>query len=223
MCGRFDKHTTNDWIARQCFGRALSGPESSPRYNVAPGTAIDAVTRVDTETVYISPMHWGFRPAWAGKDSPAPINARAETVAGSRYFAHAFSRKRCLVPADGWFEWQASDAGKVPYYITCAPDTDRILFMAGIWEYGAGDDPVCAIITEPAASSLAFIHSRQPVVLDPACLEQWLDPELVDREAIRQTVQRRDPESLRFWSVSSAVNRPGNDSPDLIEPVSPGT
>jgi len=127
------------------------------------------------------------------------------------------------VPADGWFEWQASDAGKVPYYITCAPDTDRILFMAGIWEYGAGDDPVCAIITEPAASSLAFIHSRQPVVLDPACLEQWLDPELVDREAIRQTVQRRDPESLRFWSVSSAVNRPGNDSPDLIEPVSPGT
>lgn len=223
MCGRFDKHTSNAWIAEHCFGRALSGPEAAPRYNVAPGTDIDAVTRLDTETVYISPMHWGFRPAWAGADAPAPINARAETVAQSRYFAHAFSHKRCLVPADGWFEWQATDAGKVPCYITAADGSDPILFMAGIWEYGAGDDPVCAIITEPASPSLATIHPRQPVVLAHACLEQWLDPELVDRDAIRRTVQRRDPESLRFWAVSSAVNRPSNDSPNLLEPLNPGT
>lgn len=223
MCGRFDKHTTNEWIARYCFGRVLSGPESSPRYNVAPGTAIDAVMQLDAETAYISHVYWGFRPAWAGQDAPAPINARAEKVSQSRYFAHAFAHRRCLVPADGWFEWQTSDTGKVPYYITSAPDTDPILFMAGIWEYGAGDEPVCAIITEPAAPSLASIHSRQPVVLDSSCLEQWLDPGLLQREAIRRAIQRREPESLRFWAVSSAVNRPANDSPDLLEPVSPET
>lgn len=219
MCGRFDKHSSNEWIARNCFGRALSGPESAPCYNVPPGTAIDAVTGLNGDRVYISPIHWGFRPQWAGNDAPKPINARAETVATSRYFRNAFAHRRCLIPADGWFEWRASESGKWPYYVTPAPETEPVLFMAGIWEYGTDDEPVCAILTEPAAPALASIHSRQPVVLGAGCLPNWLEPSLVDRDAVRETVQRRDPASLQFWPVASAVNRPANNSVDLIKPI----
>lgn len=220
MCGRFAKHTPNQVIAQEVFERAMGGAESAARYNVAPGTNIDVITHLDPETVYFSPMHWGFRPGWAGPDGPSPINARAESVASSRYFRGAFAHKRCLVPADGWFEWRRTGVGKLPYYITVAEgDEPGVLFFAGLWEYGEADKPVCAIITEPASAPLTHIHERQPVVLDRACLAQWLDPALEDREAVRASVRRQAPESYQVRRVSQAVNAPRNDYPELLDEV----
>lgn len=220
MCGRFAKFSDNPAIARRYFHHRLAGTQAPVRYNVPPGTGIDTITAVDTHTVTFQVMHWGYRPHWAGEKAPKPINAKAETVATSRYFRAAFAHKRCLVPANGWFEWQPTDTGKQPFYITCASteDPEAALFFAALWEYSDSHSPACAIITRPAAPALAVIHPRQPALLDPSSLQAWLDPTLVDRDSIRRAIKPLDPARLKVWPVSSAVNLPGNDEPGLLVP-----
>jgi len=189
MCGRFDKHTTNDWIARQCFGRALSGPESSPRYNVAPGTAIDAVTRVDTETVYISPMHWGFRPAGLGrKDSPAPINARAETVAGR-------GTLRTLFPASAvWCRRMAGSSGRprMPGRCLITSRARRIRTGSCSWRASGNTGPG---MTPSARSSrsrrrlrwLSSIHASPWCWTRPALSNGWIPSWWTARQFARRS------------------------------------
>lgn len=164
--------------------------------------------------------HWGYRPPWAGDDDPKPINAKTETVATSRYFRSAFQRQRCLIPANGWFEWKQGPEEKQPYYITQVGAGDQdVIFFAGIWEGSTGTGFCTAILTEPAASNLQHIHSRQPVVLDPECRYSWLSSAVTEREQIKQVTHRLDPQRLTNWSVTAAVNRPDQDGPFIIEPV----
>ncbi|MCC5809368.1 MAG: SOS response-associated peptidase, partial [Ectothiorhodospiraceae bacterium] len=162
MCGRYDRHSPKDRIA-DAIGIAGNVGGSTPNYNVAPATyPLNVNARFGRDAPHIEQFRWGFRPHWAKEDAPSPINARSEKVATSPYFRQAFAHRRCLVPADGWFEWQKTESGKVPQYIYNADG--ELLFFAGIYEIGEGaGEPSFAILTQPAAKHLAHIHDRMPV------------------------------------------------------------
>ncbi|MGM0769134.1 MAG: SOS response-associated peptidase [Pseudomonadota bacterium] len=223
MCGRFTFYTPPDTMILEYFpeGMAVDG-HFEPSYNIPPGVGIPMIRMTMNGTLLMAHSHWGFRPVWAdGKKAPSPINARAETVATSKYFHEAFARHRCLIPANGWYEWKQTDGHKTPYYITPAPGTpDSVLFFAGVWTPKEGDDTTaCAIITEPANDDLKHIHDRQPVALDPACLRQWLNPRLTDRSQLRAATRRLDADRLTAYAVSGEVNNPRHNTPDLIRKV----
>lgn len=221
MCGRFALYTPRSQIAAHYFDWQMPVGDVQPRYNVTPGTQITSIIGTKEVPVSLGFSLWGFRPAWAKSDAPTPINIRAEKAATNTYFRSAFAQRRCLIPANGWFEWRRTDSGKQPYFITHRePDSDEVLFFAGLWEpTGEGAETRCAILTEPAGAAFEFIHDRQPVVLAPACRWQWLDPAISDRETIRKVARRLNPEQLVAYPVSMRVNRPANDDPDLLEPI----
>jgi len=221
MCGRFALYTPRGVIATRYFGKSRPVGDLVALYNIAPGRQITAIHATEDDPAAFDLSWWGFRPHWAGPDAPVPINARAETVATSRYFREAFAHRRCLVPANGWYEWRDATNGKQPYFITLsAPDRDEVLFFAGIYDASV-DQPgtCCAIITEPASPALAAIHPRQPLVLDPECRWAWLDPGITDRAAIKAAAHRLDPGRLCAWPVSSRVNRAAADDAAVIEPL----
>ena len=219
MCGRFDLHTPMPWVAEACFGVTRPLERVAGRYNIAPGTLISTVRQGD-EQIEFALMKWGFRPSWAGEDAPRPINARAENVATSRFFSHAFQHKRCLIPADGWFEWLATESGKQPYYITDPSlGASEVLFFAGLFSGSVETGFSVAILTEPAAPNLRPIHDRQPVVLNPESRYDWMNPELVERAQIKRVTRRLDPERLQSWPVTARMNRPDYDDPSIIESV----
>ncbi|RZU99373.1 SOS response-associated peptidase [Spiribacter vilamensis] len=220
MCGRFDLHARPDTVARSIGATATEpGLASAQGYNITPGRSILTVYAGPApDTPALGLAGWGFRPQWAGDDAPAPINARAETVATSRYFRDAFARRRCLIPANGWFEWQQTSTGKQPWYVT-ATDTP-LIFYAGLWaDSDQAPGRCCAIITEPARGVAETIHPRMPLVLAPEAAATWLDPSLTTRKAIRRAVHRLDPDRLSAWPVSTRVNRPGEDDATLLDPV----
>ena len=221
MCGRFALHTPRSRIAGRYFDLQLPVGDVHARYNVTPGTQITSIRTSDDDPVLFDFAHWGFRPPWAKADAPTPINIRAEKAATSPYFRSAFAHRRCLIPANGWFEWRRTESGKQPYYLTLKdPEPDEVLLFAGLWEpTGEGTGTCCAIVTEPASPAFAFIHDRQPVVLDPERRWQWLDPTVSDRETIRRIARRLNPERLIACPVSTRVNRPANDGPELLEPI----
>ncbi|RCV86932.1 SOS response-associated peptidase [Billgrantia montanilacus] len=217
MCGRFALFSDPISIA-QALRLSPPSEDWQPRYNVAPGTWIISVLRPDPNAALrFENLWWGYRPHWADEKAPQPINAKAESVATSRYFRGAFSHHRCLVPADGWFEWLPVDGKKQPHYLT---RTDgEPLWLAGIWAERADGKPGCAILTEPARGVAKEVHPRMPLALDADSLESWLDPHLTDRETIRQVVRHLDAKLLRRWAVSQRVNRPTFDDPSVIEPA----
>ncbi|AHE97555.1 SOS response-associated peptidase [Thioalkalivibrio paradoxus] len=222
MCGRFALHTPRSRVAARYFDLQLPVGDVHARYNITPGTQITAVLATPETPVSFAFSHWGFRPPWAKDDAPTPINIRAEKAATSPYFRSAFAHRRCLVPANGWYEWRRTESGKQPYYITLKDpaDRDEVVFFAGLWEpAGEGAETCCAILTEPVSAPIAFIHDRQPVVLDPECRWSWLDPGISDRETLRRVARRLDPERLVAYPVSTRVNRPANDDPGLVEPI----
>ncbi len=148
------------------------------------------------------------------------INARAETAASKPAFRQAFQKRRCLILADGFYEWQKAGSGKVPWFIG-APSGEPFA-MAGLWESwrAGGDEPLetCTILTTEAGSSLARIHHRMPVVLGHESVEQWLDPDM-DAGRLRLLAERARQEPLKAVRVSRRVNNPDNEGPDLVKPV----
>ncbi|MBW0148982.1 SOS response-associated peptidase [Marinobacter arenosus] len=222
MCGRFTFYTPPETLINDFFpdGLEVDG-HFDPEYNIPPGVGIPMIRTSMTGPLILTHSHWGFRPVWAGDKAPAPINARAETVATSRYFREAFAHHRCLIPANGWYEWKQTAQGKEPHYLTPAnPERTPAIFFAGIWTPREGDDTTaCAIITEPASEAFRHIHDRQPVVLDPACFPRWLDPSLTDRDGIRAATHRLPGDQLEAFRVSTDVNNPRHNTPDLINRI----
>ncbi|MBB3231138.1 SOS response-associated peptidase [Halomonas stenophila] len=217
MCGRFALFSRPPAVSRWL---GLPEPDAAwqPRYNISPGTWIAGIRRAEPDAEpRFDRLWWGYRPHWAGQTGPEPINARAERLDESKYFRGAFHKHRCLIPADGWYEWRPGEGGKQPYFL-CREDRQP-LFLGAIWEPYMDETACCAIITEPARGIASDIHDRMPLVLDDDSLAAWLDPTLTEREAIRSVVHHLDAGVLTAWPVSTRVNRVAHEDADLVEPV----
>lgn len=222
MCGRFTLTSTPEQLA-QCFGLD-EPPQAAPRYNIAPGQDVLAI-RVDAETSRRVAVHprWGLVPSWA-KDAAIGarmINARAETVAEKPAFRGAFRARRCLVPADGFYEWATRHGRKQAHYIGLR---DGAPFgFAGLWEHwvdpSGGALESCTLLTRDAIESIRAIHSRMPVILDPAAYEAWLDPALDDPALLAALLQPPPEEHIVCHPVSDRVNDVRFDDPACMAPA----
>lgn len=198
----------------------LTSGTEAPRYNVAPGTHVPVLLRREEASgVTLEELWWGYHPHWAGKDAPTPINAKAEGVASSRYYANAFSRHRCVVPADGWYEWLNVNGRKQPHFI-CREDR-QLIWLAGIWSTRPDGEPGLALITHDARGPAREVHSRMPLALDDGCLADWLDPQITQRDTIRTLSRPVPADRITHWPVSTEVNRVGNDHAELVAPINP--
>lgn len=218
MCGRFALFTPLERLAAQ-VGASVPDSNLRPRYNVAPGTWIAAIHQLpEGKAPIVDEMWWGYRPKWAKGNGNQPINARVETVATNAYFKSAFARHRCLIPADGWYEWIKNSKPKQPHFL--ARIDKEPLYFAGI--FAARDDGSmgCAIVTEPGRGSAADVHDRMPLILDDDSLQHWLAPDITDRETIKQIVRHIDASLIEHWAVSTAVNKPiDGQGEELINPA----
>ena len=224
MCGRFAQYCGSMDLEAQ-FGASLDGAWPPPRDNIAPGSQLLAVRADSAGTRTFTTLQWGLIPRWA-KDRQIgnrTINARAETVAEKPSFRAAFRQRRCLIPADGFYEWQASGSGKQPYFIA---RRDRQPFaFAGLWETwtdpasGARIDSTTIIVTD-ANDVVRPIHDRMPVILSPSDYRLWLDPGLNRPAPLQALLTPCDPAPLMAYPVDRRVNTPAQDDPALIEPWS---
>ncbi|MGH8614765.1 MAG: SOS response-associated peptidase [Gammaproteobacteria bacterium] len=209
MCGRFALHADPDELGALFSLRARA--EIEPRYNIAPSQQI-AVVGVARDLVS---MRWGITPFWSERDRRPPllINARSETLDRKPSFRDALRRRRCLVPANGFYEWKRSEKPPRPYYIS-RQDGQAFAFAA-IWQHEP-HPPACALLTQAALGSLCDIHQRMPVILSPEDYSSWLDPNLNDRALLRATLQHALVQELAAYPVSHRVNDPRNDDPACV-------
>ncbi len=225
MCGRFVISKFPDDVARS-FATTGPVPNSRPRYNVAPTDQV-AVVRFNPETKQrtLDTLRWGFVPLWAKdvKIGATMINAKAETVAEKPAFREAFKSRRCLIPADGFYEWAKLDAKtKQPYAIVMK---DRSLFgFAGLWERWkdkASGEVVRSftIITTTSNEVCAPIHDRMPVIVDPANYGKWLGEEPTDPMRLLMILKPSPAEQMERYGVGAAVGNVKNDEPGLLVPI----
>lgn len=213
MCGRYNFMSDQAEFERE-FGAVVTF-DWHPRFNIAPSQEIPIIVLEDGHRV-ARLASWGFLPGWArDPNGRRPINARSETAATNGMFRGAFRARRCLVPATGWFEWQKTERGKIPYLIR---PVEGPAAFAGLWErWGEGDDGIltCAILTTDAAPEVRHIHDRMPVVLGADVWDRWLGGTVEDAERILGPYTG----GLEWYAVSRAVNSPANDSPVCVQPV----
>jgi putative SOS response-associated peptidase YedK len=215
VCGRFTLTSTPEELARR-FGLDVP-PELAPRFNIAPGQEVLAVRAAAGAARTLGLLRWGLVPAWAENPQVGyrMINARAETLAERPAFREAFRARRCLVPADGFYEWANRGGAKQPYYIGVAGGGP--IGFAGLYERWRDADggllESCAIVTTDASAAIRDIHPRMPVILDPADFARWLDPELLDPEPLRALLRPLPDAAIRFHPVGSQVNDVSLDDP----------
>ena len=218
MCGRYTIVT--DAAALEARFHAYVPPSLLvPSYNAAPAQGLPTILNANPYVITVSA--WGFRPEWADwRDVTPVINARAETVATKPFFRQAFRTKRCLVLADGFYEWQRTGKGKRPYRITLK--TGEPFAFAGIWSLGHDGQhrpwSTFAIITTEANPLVAQLHNRMPVILHPEDEARWLDPEASPARA-QACLKPFPAHLLRISPVSPKVNSPAYNTPDLLQHV----
>ena len=221
MCGRFASTTPPASVAR-LFKTAGAVPNAAPSWNVAPSQPAMVVRRhPETGERRLDLLTWGLVPHWTKDLAKArkPINARAETVATSPMFREAFHRRRCIVPADAFYEWQAQDDGPKQPYAIARRDGDLLAF-AGLWEGWRGPAGeilrTFSIIVTAANEDLAPIHDRMPVILEQRDWPGWLGEQEADPTEL---LRPADAGTVRIWPVSTRVNKPANNDAALLEPV----
>jgi putative SOS response-associated peptidase YedK len=220
MCGRFTLHHSVDELAKR-FGVELVQTDVTPSYNVAPTQRVAVVTG-DRERSLQS-FVWGLVPFWAKDPSIGNrmINARAETVAEKPAYKHAFQRRRCLIPADGFFEWKKDGKVKTPMYIRF-PDS-RLFAFAGIWERWTPPEgePVnsCSIITVEPNELMSSIHDRMPAILEPDAEAEWLDADSSDPVKLQSLLHPYPDGELTASPVSRRVNSPSTNDPSCIASI----
>lgn len=226
MCGRFALATPPEALVEIFDLFEAPDPDPlRPRYNIAPTQSV-AVIRLNQSGAHreLAMMHWGLIPSWA--DSPSIgnrlINARSESAGDRPAFRGAFRKRRCLIPADGFYEWMKTERGKQPYYIH---RTDgRPFAFAGLWECWRADqetEPVesCTILTTPANAVVAPIHNRMPAMLEKSDFARWLDPGDDDPSTLHELLRPFESDAMAAHPVSIFVNKPKNDSTKCIEPL----
>jgi putative SOS response-associated peptidase YedK len=197
--------------------------EMLPRFNIAPGQPIAVVReRPDTGERELVFPRWGLVPSWAADPSKGnhPINARSETVATRPTFRRPFQARRCLIVADGFYEWQRTDGAKQPYLIGFGDH--RPFGIAGLWErWDRGDTPIesCTLLTTTANDLMMPIHDRMPVILPPTDYALWLDPQCHDTARLTQMLRPCPSEDMLAYRVSTVVNNARNEVPACVEPA----
>lgn len=223
MCGRFALYT--DPIALAKRFQTENAPDWEASYNVAPSQIIPIV-RNEHDRRRFAPARWGLIPSWAKdlKIGYSTINARAETVVEKSSFRSAFKHRRCLVPVDGWFEWQEIEGQKTkqPWYITLSDQQPTAL--AGLWERWQGQDgseiESCTIIVTSGNELMQPIHDRMPVILPKADWEQWLDCKNTDAKGLQAMLTQYPSEEMVAWPVTTLVNSPKHNTENCIKPLS---
>ena len=221
MCGRYVLKAALPEIARM-LGMDID-LALEPRYNIAPTSSVPACRVEEPDNRQLTLMHWGLIPPWAKKldSSYRMINARAETIAEKPSFRSAFRHRRCLIPADGYYEWKSVQGRKQPYYFSMK-DGNPFCF-AGLWERWQPADgaPVesCTIITTDANAVGAEIHHRMPVILSPDDYAPWLDPRTTESSQLLPLLQPFSPQAMSVYPVSTLVNNARLDEPRCITPL----
>ncbi len=224
MCGRFSQSQPADVIA-QAF-QVAEVPPLTPRYNIAPTQSVATVLQTpEHQNRQFRMLHWGLIPSWA-KDTKMGarlINARAETVAEKPAFRSAFRQRRCLVLADGFYEWQQQESKKQkqPFYFRLS-DKHPFAF-AGLWECwedGSGEKiESCTLLTTEPNELMNPIHNRMPVILDPKDYDLWLDPKVKKPELLQPLLRPYPAEEMTIYPVSTVVNKPSNDMAECINSI----
>ena len=222
MCGRFTLNTPAQIIAE--FFKLSEVPDIKPRYNIAPTQSIATVT-VDSKKIerQFQFMRWGLIPSWAKnmKIGSHTINARSETVAEKPAFRSAIKHRRCLIIADGFYEWQPQGKKKQPYYFTMA-NSEQFAF-AGLWENWESPEAKnivsCSIITTAANETVHPVHDRMPVILPEGDWEEWLDPSVNTSQQVLPLLKPYASAAMIANAVSAIVNSPTRDSPECIQAI----
>jgi putative SOS response-associated peptidase YedK len=223
VCGRFVQAAEPEVYAELFSVDRIIAPLLPASYNVAPTDPVYAVVEHEGERL-LSSFSWGLVPWWAEDRRIAArnINARAETVAEKPAFRDSFTGRRCLIPADGFYEWQVRPKGKLPHYVH--PSGGGALAFAGLW--ASWRDPeadervrTCTIITGEPNDTVAPIHDRVPVMLPGSAWAAWLDPAIVDAEVLLPLLTAAPANSLAVHPVSTLVNKLANDRPELLRPL----
>ncbi len=208
MCGRFTIISNSQAMVDHF--QLVTAEYFNHSYNITPSSDIPVVRLNDNKRELVN-CHWGLIPHWAKETKNQPINARAETITEKPFFRSAFNKHRCLIPANGFYEWQGTSKPKQPYYFTLKDS--ELLAFAGLWERWEHDDNIiesCTIITTEANIIMNPVHHRMPVILDPDNYDKWL---------IEGGSDLLNPYSGKMKScpVSTAVNNPANNSSSLIQ------
>ena len=223
MCGRYTLTAPSESLAEMLPGLEITD-ENSPRYNIAPTQEVAVVPNNGENRMEY--FRWGLIPSWAKdpKIGNRMINARSETLAEKPSFRTAFKRRRCLVLADGYYEWRAEEGRgpKTPYYIRM--ESEKPFAFAGLWESWrqTGEDTSlqsCTIITCPPNEMLERIHHRMPVILEQEEYDVWLNPEEQAPAQLNHLLQPYVAEEMTAYPISRLVNQPKNDSPECILPA----
>lgn len=222
MCGRFLNRTPASETAR-LFGTTNPVPNFPPRYNLAPSEGVLAVRfNADDGRRHLDVMRWGLIPIWAKDRSIGNrlINARGEEVAETQAFREAFQKRRCIIPADGFYEWKRQASGKEPYAIVPAED-EPVFAFAGLWDRWR--DPAtqevvrsCSIITCKANDLMAPIHDRMPVILDHSDWAKWLGDEAARRPELQRFLRPFPADRMKAYRVGQRVNNVRNDDAALL-------
>jgi putative SOS response-associated peptidase YedK len=220
MCGRYASFLPPEFIAR-LFGTKNPLPNLKPTWNMAPTMDAPVVRRHPvTGERHLDALAWGFVPASTKtlKEARRPINARAETVATTGMFARAYVKRRCIVPAAAFYEWQAGPSGKTPYAI--ARSDDSPLAFAGIWEGWRSPEGdilrTFAIVTTAANARMSELHERMPVILEAADWPVWLGEQPGDPSIL---LHASSEDLLKLWQVDKRIGNVRNDGPDLLAPL----
>jgi putative SOS response-associated peptidase YedK len=223
MCGRFAYYSAHEAMA-QLFGLGADAPAIEPRWNIAPTQFVPVVRVASGGLRKLSMLYWGLIPHWAKEKSIGArmINARAETLTEKPSFRTAYRRRRCLVVASGYYEWQLTASGKQPWFIH--PPDDLPFGMAGLWEsWSEAPDSAplesCTIITTEAHGPLAQLHHRVPVIVPPADYARWLDPAIQQESAVADLLQAPADALLTAHPVSARVNNARNEGEALVQPL----
>ena len=221
MCGRYTLRITSQELAE--FFDLFRHPETTPRYNIAPTQNVLVIRTASLDAPREATfMRWGLIPSWSKSLTGPPLfNARSETVAEKPSFRTAFRRRRCLIPADGFYEWQAlTPKQKQPHYITLR--SGHPFAFAGLWESWQSPDgskvESCTIITTAANAFMQPLHDRMPVILSPDEFAPWLDFELTEPGQLLPMLDQYPGDDMAEHAVSSLVGSVRNDSPELIVP-----
>jgi putative SOS response-associated peptidase YedK len=224
MCGRYSQSKSAEIIA-EAF-QVDDVPPLEPRYNIAPTQLVPTILQALASTNrQFKVLHWGLIPSWAKdpKMGARLINARAETVAEKPAFRSAFKQRRCLVLADGFYEWQQQESKKQkqPFYFRL--NDERPFAFAGLWEHWENTNgeeiESCTLLTTEPNELMRPIHNRMPVILDPNNYELWLDPDVKKPELLQPLLRSYPTEEMTAYPVSKVVNKPSNDSVECIESI----